>query len=95
MSINTIYLSEDNAGGLLVGNAERGWYDATFLTHEVTFEEMAQALLDGETDSWTVERFDHDDLFENDIVAEYTDGKVHDIVNPGVAASAWLGIDRA
>ena len=97
MSTNTIYLSENNAGGLLVGNERVGWYDFTMATEEVSFEEIAQALIDGDTDGWTIERYDHHEQFENDIVAEYTpdSGTTVTAKYLGIAASQWLGIEDA
>ena len=97
MTINTIYLSENNAGGLLVGNESVGWYDFTLATEDVSFEEIAQALIDGDTDGWTIERYDHHDQFEDDIVAEYTpdSGTTVTAKYLGIAASQWLGIEDA
>ena len=97
MSTNTIYLSENNAGGLLVGNERVGWYDFTMATESVSFEEIAQALIDGDTDGWTIDRYDHDEQFDDDIVAEYTPdgGTIVTAKYPGIAASQWLGIEDA
>lgn len=72
----TVYLAEDNAGGLYVGSEEHGWWDATPVANECTFVELAKAIIDGETEDWTIEHHEDDTAMTVEIVARYRDGKI-------------------
>ena len=74
MGERTIYMMADDAGNLFIGSSDAGWYDADELKNDVGdvhFNDVAQALLDGDTDSWTVERYEPHDQFTGNVVAEY------------------------
>ena len=74
MGERTIYMMADDAGKLFIGGPDVGWYDTGEFWNgvdDVDFNDVAQALLDGDTDSWTVERYEPHDQFTGNVVAEY------------------------
>lgn len=82
-----IYLTEDNAGGLMVGNPIVGWWDVTEVQNESSFADDAAAIAAGDTKDWTVEHYDDND---SDVVATYSNGIVSIESRYGQAAQFYL-----
>lgn len=92
--MDTIFLSEDNAGGLLIGNANQGWYNVTVVQNESSFLADASAMAEGDVSDWGVEHYDHDDTFSENVIASFEDGKVDVLEKPGFAGRAYLRLPR-
>jgi len=59
MASDTVTLWEDNAGGLYLHKGDAPTvYEVTDVQEQGSFESDAVALLDGDTDDWTVPTFD-------------------------------------
>ena len=86
----TVYLVEDNAGGLFVGKKDAPWYDVTRVQDDSQFADDANALANDDTGDWTVDRYDEEPL--GDVVARCVDGLVMVDGKPGRAASNYLRI---
>lgn len=84
-----IYLTEDNAGGLMIGNPVVGWWDVTAVQSESSFASDAAAITDGETKDWTVEHYESNN--NNNIVAIFSGGHVSVVAQHiGIAAQMYL-----
>lgn len=59
MASDTVTLWEDNAGGVYLHNGDAPTvYEMTDVQEQGSFEQDAVALLDGDTDDWTIPMFD-------------------------------------
>lgn len=91
--LRVIYLTEDNGGGLLIGNAAVGWWDVTTVQEQSSFAVDAQAIVNGDTDNWTADHYDENDVSNpigNKIVAEWENGVITIVGHYGRAAQAYL-----
>lgn len=98
MTINTIYLSDETTPAAC-WSATRRWMVRLHAGHgRRQFEEIAQALIDGDTDGWTIERYDHHEQFRKTTSwpsTRPTSGTTVTAKYLGIAASQWLGIEDA
>lgn len=90
-----VQLIEDNAGGLFVGLESGPWYRA--IGDPGTFDDDAVAIVNGDTDAWTVEQFDKQP--QGELVGEWSEGALRVIINyysrqrkAGTAASIYMGL---
>ena len=99
-----IELYEDNAGGLsLLARYDNGWPPVRYTGLEhlppgSTFRGEAAAFAAGDTDSWTLERYEGDDAIDDwtgDHIATYYPAEDRVIVwqQPGSAGRDYLGAD--
>lgn len=85
----TIYLTENNAGGLMIGNATVGWWDVTGAQAIASFAEDADAIATDNTDDWTASHYEiNPDLLNT--VASWKDGVVVVEGRYGRAAQSYL-----
>lgn len=82
-----IYLTEDNAGGLMVGNPIVGWWDVTEVQNESSFADDAAAITSGDTKDWTVDHYESND---SGVVATYLGGNISVQSRYGRAAQIYL-----
>lgn len=97
--MTTIYLYEDNGGGLYLGpNRDGKYYDVTMVQDKSSFADDAAAIAAGDDDDWTVEQYDEPDHPTTKLVATYSDGDVAwernyaGRVIAGIAGSIYLHI---
>lgn len=83
-----IYLTEDNAGGLMIGNAAVGWWDVTGTQESSSFAEDADAIATDNTGDWTAEHYSLNQELET--VATWQDGVVKVTARYGRAAQSYL-----
>ncbi len=85
-----IELYENNAGGLLVG-AGATWYDMTLVQDDSSFADDAAAFAAGETQDWTVDRYDGADVTARaELIAVWENGEIEIVSTPGSAARCYL-----
>lgn len=88
--LKVVYLTEDNAGGLMVGNPIVGWWDVTEVQAESSFVDDAAAITSGDTKEWTVENYDENN---NEVIATYSDGNISVQAHCGRAAQTHLRLN--
>ena len=98
--VEIVTLHESNAGHLfIVANGAQLAYDMTEAAEPDGFEFDAAALLDGDTDDWTVPTLPVGEIADVPVVAEYdgTTGEVRLLADrvggmtPGHAARRYIG----
>lgn len=89
--MTTVFLIEDNAGKLLIGNDERGYFA---VQPTGAFADDAAAFAAGDTQDWTVDWYSPDAFEtspENDAVAVCVDGAVTTLGRLGIAGAQYIG----
>ena len=94
-AMDTVQLIETNAGFLYIGTEDGPWFEA--IGDPGTFDDDATAIANGDTDDWTVERFDEQP--QGELVGEWSEGTLRVIVNEysrqpaaNIAARRYMGL---